>query len=183
MLIVMGILILLLAIGIAVGRYAIQRSQNVKHMDAARNLYAALIKYKLDYKAYPSIGGTCSDCIEKEFFAYSTGYNGSPAHFILKPYLESESKFDGGTNATYYYAVDETDQQFVVVCVSLGDVDDEKQRGFYCTGDGIGLLPEGNPITDNEIGSQESGDPLATIVMSLDNSDWIQADGFSLSGN
>lgn len=183
MLIVMGILILLLAIGIAVGRYAVQRSQDVKHMDAAKGLYAALIKYKLDHRSYPTLGGTCSSCIEKEFFAYALGYNGTPNNYILKPYTDEDSQFEGGSDATYYYAVDETDQQFVVVCVSLGDVDDENQRGFYCTGDGIGLLPEGNPITDNDIGSQKSGDPLADIVLSLDNSDWHIKDGFSLSGN
>lgn len=182
MLIVMGILILLMAIGIAIGRYAIQRSQNVKHMDAARNLYSALIKYKLDHKAYPAIG-TCNGCIEKEFFAYALGYNGTTSNYLLKPYSDEDSKFDGGSDATYYYAVDQDNEQAVVVCVSLGGVDDENNQGFYCTGDGIGILPEGNPITDNNIGSIKSGDPLALVVLSMDNSDWHQKDGFSLSGN
>ena len=182
MLVVMGILVLLIAIGIAVGRYALQKSQNVKHMDAAKQLYTALVKYKLDHKAYPVLGGTCSSCINEEFFAYSMGYNGTSSNYILKPYTSEDGTFDGGSDATYYYAVQEDTQQFVVVCVSLGGVDDEKNQGFYCTGDGIGLLPEGNPITDNEIGSLASGDPLATIVLSMDNSDWHPEDGFSLSG-
>lgn len=182
MLIVMGILILLIAIGVAVGRYAIQRAQNVKHMESAKALYSALVKYKIDHKAYPALGGTCSSCISEEFFAYATGYNGTSDNYILKPYLDEDGAFDGGMDATYYYAVQENTQQFVVVCVSLGGVDDERHQGFYCTGDGIGLLPESDPITDNNIGSIQSGDPLASVVLSLDNSDWHPDDGFSLSG-
>lgn len=183
MLIVMGILILLIVIGVGVGRYAIQRSQTVKHMDAAKSLYAGLVKYKLDHKSYPSLGGTCSSCIEKEFFAYALGYNGSSNNYILKSYMNEDGTFDGGSNATYYYTVDEDDQQFVLVCVSLGGIDDEKGLGFYCVGDGLGLLPKTNPISDNNIGSVKSGDPLAVVVESLDNSDWHPQDGFSLSGN
>ena len=67
-----------------------------------------------------------------------------------------------------------------MVCVSLGGIDDETERGFYCTGDGLGLLPEGNPVTDSNIGSQSSGDPLAIVVKSMDNSDWHLSDGFAL---
>lgn len=180
MLIVMGILIILMAIGIFVGRYAIQKSQDVKHKDAARNLYAALVKYKIDNKAYPGIGG-CSGCIEREFFSYALGFNGTPDQHVLKDYLEEESGFDGGTDATFYYAVDEYDRQFAIVCVSLGGIDDESERGFFCVGDGIGYLPESGPVNDQDIESQESGDPLATVVKSLDDSDWKNKEGFDLS--
>lgn len=179
MLVVMGILIILVAIGVLVGRYAIQKGQDVKHQDAARNLYTALVKYKLDNKKYPMLG-SCSGCIEKELFAYALGYNGNSSNYILKQYADEDGTFDGGSDTTYYYAVDSVDQQYVVVCVALGGIDDEKERGFYCLGDGIGMLPEGNPITDNNIGSQSSGDPLAIVVKSMDNSDWHQDDGFSL---
>jgi type II secretory pathway pseudopilin PulG len=180
MLIVMGVLIVLISIGVMVGRYAIQKSQDIKHRDAANILYTSLVKYKNINGAYPALG-TCNGCIEREFFAYALGYNGTPDNYILKEYVNDGSLFDGGTDTTYYYAVDSIDQRFVVVCVSLGGIDDENERGFYCTGDGIGVLPEISPITDTDIGSQATGDPLATIVKSMDNSDWHSGDGFSLN--
>jgi len=180
MLIVMGVLIILISIGIMVGRYAVQKSQDIKHMNAARVLYTALLSYKNDNKSYPALG-VCNGCIEREFFAYALGYNGTPDNYILKKYADEETLFDGGSDATYYYAVDNIDQRFVIVCVSLGGIDDENEKGFYCTGDGIGVLPEISPITDTEIGAQSTGDPLATIVKSMDNSDWHNEDGFSLN--
>lgn len=180
MLIVMGILIVLISIGVMVGRFAIQKSQDIKHKDAAKILYTALVKYKYINGAYPGIG-SCSGCIEREFFAYALGYNGTPDNYILKEYLNDGEIFDGGTDATFYYAVDSIDQRFVVVCVSLGGIDDENERGFFCTGDGIGMLPEISPVTDTEIGAQSTGDPLSTIVKSMDNSDWRNEDGFSLN--
>jgi len=180
MLIVMGVLIVLISIGVMVGRYAIQKSQDIKHIDAAKVLYTSLLKYKNINGAYPALG-TCNGCIEKEFFAYALGYNGSPDNYVLKEYVNDGSTFEGGTDATFYYTVDSVDQRFVVVCVSLGGIDDESERGFYCTGDGIGVLPEVGPITDTEIGAQSKGDPLATIVKSMDNSDWHNEEGFSLN--
>lgn len=180
LIVVLGILLILMAIGFAIGRYAIQKSQDTYHQNAVRNLYAALVKYKIDNKAYPELGN-CNGCIEKEFFAYALGYNGTSDQHILVSYLEEEGKFDGGTDATYYYAVDEYDQQFVIVCVSLGGVDDENQRGFYCTGDGIGMLPSDSPILKSDIGSLKSGDPSAISVLGLDDSDWRRRDNFTLS--
>ena len=180
MLIVMGILIVLLAVGVLVARYAIQKAQDVKHKDAVRTLYSSLVKYKNINGKYPGIG-SCTGCIEREFFAYSLGYNGTENNYILKEYADEDGIFDGGSEATYYYDVDDIDQQFVVVCVSLGGIDDEGERGFYCVGDGIGILPEITPVTDNDINSQASGDPLAVIVKSMDNSDWYPKEGFSLN--
>ena len=157
-----------------------RQSQDIKHQDAARNLYSALVKYKLDHKAYPMLGN-CSGCIEDEFFSYALGFNGTQDQHILLEYLEEESGFDGGTDATYYYAVDQYDEQFVLVCVSLGGIDDEKEKGFYCIGDGLGYLPEDSSINDQEIGSQESGDSYAIIVKGMDDSDWRNKDGFDPS--
>jgi prepilin-type N-terminal cleavage/methylation domain-containing protein len=177
LLIVMGILMILMGMGILVGRYAIQKSQEIKHKDAARNLYAALVKYKLNNKRYPALGGL----IEEEFFSYAVGFNGTSEQHILAPYLEDEGDFDGGSDATFYYTVDEYDGQFVLVCVSLGGIDDETEKGFFCIGDGLGYLPEDNPINDQDIGSQKSGDPYAITVKGLDNSDWKNKEGFDLS--
>lgn len=175
LLIVMGILIILLVIGITIGRYAILRSQDTQHQDSARKLYAMLLEYKQDNGKFPEIG-TCSTCIEKEMFAYSLGYNGTEKDHKLKKYIEGN--FDGGANATYYYATDEYDQQFVLVCVSLGGIDDEMERGFFCTGSGIGILPESNPIPRSDIGSQiKDQDPYAIVIKSLDQSDWRPKEG------
>ena len=179
LLIVMGILIILLAVGVMIGRYIIQRAQDTHHKDAVRNLYAALLNYKNDNGQFPEV---CNGClIEEEFFAYALGYLGVPAQHILKPYVDSAGGFDGGGNATYYYIVDEYDQQFVVVCVSLGGVDDEGERGYFCEGNGIGMLPEGNPIPHNDIGSRESGDPYWLVIQGAagerGESDWKPKEG------
>lgn len=176
MLIVMGILVILMVIGVTVGRYVIQRAQDTQHRDAARSLYAVLLKYKMENGKFPELGD-CPTCIGREMFAYSLGYNGVPQDHILKPYMDEEGGFDGGGDATYYYATDDYDQQFVLVCVSLGGIDDEQERGFFCIGNGIGALPEHNPIPSGEIGSQNSGDPYAIVVKSLDDSDWRPKEG------
>jgi type II secretory pathway pseudopilin PulG len=177
LILVMGILVLLITVGISVGRYATRRAQISHHKDAARTLYTYLLKYKQDYGKYPELGGECLSCISREMFAYSLGQNGRAEQHILVPYMEDEGEFDGGANATYYYATDSYDQQFVLVCVSLGGVRDENERGFFCTGSGIGLLPEEDPIPRNDIGSSESGDPYATVVKTLDASDWKPKEG------
>lgn len=176
LLIVMGVLVILMVIGITVGRYAILTAQDTHHKDAARVLYSTLLKYKQDNGKFPELG-ICSSCIEKEMFAYALGYNGTEKDHILKSYIAEDGIFDGGSNATYYYTVDQYDQQFILVCVSLGGIDDEMERGFFCTGNGFGLLPEDNPIPHNDIGSQVSGDPYAIVVKSMDQSDWRPKEG------
>ncbi|MGI6423502.1 MAG: type II secretion system protein [Candidatus Dojkabacteria bacterium] len=172
-LIVMGILIILIAIGIAVGRFAIQRANRVHHQDAVDQLYTALAKYKLDNKEYPRLG-SCSSCIQEQFFAEALGLKG--VKDILKPYYE-EGVFDGGTDATYYYYVDEINAQFAIVCVSLGGIDDEAGLGFYCTGDGIGSQPPSSPLNDKNIDSESTID--VNVVRGFDASDWKRDGGFA----
>ncbi|MHC1716934.1 MAG: type II secretion system protein [Candidatus Dojkabacteria bacterium] len=181
LLIVMGILIILITMGILVARYAMWKSQDTKHKDSARKLYTMLLEYKNDNGNYPELGN-CSGCITKEFFANALGSTGNEEDHMLVPYSEGEAGFDGGGDATYYYGVDTYDQQFVIICVSLGGIDDEYERGYYCVGSGIGMLPEYNPIPYNDIGSQRSGDMYSISVKSLDDSDWKPKEGgFSLS--
>ena len=185
LLIVMGILIILLTVGVMVGRFAILKSQDTQHKDAARNLYALLLQYKNDSGIFPGFSATggsasCYGCIgsNKEMLAYITGQNGLPQDHLLKPYMDAAGGFDGGNKATYYYYVDEYERQFVLICVSLGGIDDEMERGFYCTGNGIGALPEHNPIPRNDIGSIESGDPYAIVIKgNMDESDWDPKEG------
>ncbi|MDD3474956.1 MAG: type II secretion system protein [Candidatus Dojkabacteria bacterium] len=169
LLIVMGILVILIGTAIITARYAIQRSQKIFHMAAAEELEQALLSYKNENKYVPRMG-SCSSCVVEEFFAYSLGYKGTNA--MLLEYIE-ETPFDGGSDATYYYATDDIGQ-FFVVCVSLGGIDDENQLGYYCTGTGIGFVPEGNPIT-----KQELGPDAATIINTMDDSDWEKDTGFA----
>lgn len=177
-LIVMGIIIILIAIGVGVGRYAINRANRIQHQDAAEMLFEALVKYKLDYGEYPRVG-SCSGCIDEQFFAEALGYKG--VNDVLKPYIEG-GVFDGGTDATYYYHVDPVSAQFVVVCVSLGGIDDAANSGHYCTGDGIGTEPVGNPIKVKESGSVSAGDSeTVNIIRGLDASDWYLDDGFAVN--
>jgi len=135
MLIVMGIIIILMAVGIAAGRFAINRANDVAHQNAADQLFVAAQSYLTDEREYPNVVdwddslGTCTD--------------GGPC---LSEYL-SLGEFRGGTDATYYYW---TDEKSALVCVSLGGLLDDDGRGYYCTGNGFGA--DGAPaITQKDV--------------------------------
>jgi type II secretory pathway pseudopilin PulG len=116
MLIVMGIIIILMAVGIASGRYALQRANRIEHENAAEQIYQALMSYYSDMRQFP----------DEE----------SPSSLIGTTLAEHIDNFDGGSAATYIYDVDDTNQVFLV-CVSLGGLDDAGEQGYYCTGNGI----------------------------------------------
>jgi prepilin-type N-terminal cleavage/methylation domain-containing protein len=175
MLLVMGIIVILMSIGIAVGRYAIARSNRIQHQNAADELYRALLVFKNDNGFYPKVGN-CGTCIEEEFFAEAMGYIGEKNY--LEGYL-GRGSFDGGTDATYYYYSDPSDSQLAIVCVSLGGIDDESQLGHYCIGDGIGYLPESAPINSKDIGNEEEDRDMVNSIRSFDQSDWVKDIGFS----
>ena len=103
LLIVMGILVILIAVGILVGRYATLKSQDTRHKDAARKLYTMLLEYKNDNGSYPNLGN-CSRCIRDQFFARALGSTGTEEEQVLKGYAGGEGGFDGGSKATYYYS-------------------------------------------------------------------------------
>ena len=125
MLIVMGILIILMAVGITAGRFAINRANDVAHQNAADQIYTALQAYYTDNREFPNTTP-----------AYTTStLIGTSSTSPLWDYLDQGS-FDGGTDATYVYVVGNNDQS-TLVCVSLGGVEDEKNRGYYCTGNGF----------------------------------------------
>jgi len=175
MLIVMGIIIILITVGITVGRWAIRRSNRIDHMDAARNLEVALLAFKTDNGFVPEILTCGADnppaCYSDEFFNKAFGESAS-FDDILGEYLE-QTPFDGGTDATYYYTTD-TQGQFFIVCVSLGGFDDENEWGFYCTGTGIGFLPDGNPITKEEIDPEDINQIGIIQGSSVDDTDWYK---------
>jgi hypothetical protein len=170
----MGILIILISVGIMVGRWAIRRANKLDHMNAARKLETALLAFKNENKFVPKVGN-CSPindpvCYESELFSEILGFKTTPDY--LSEYLE-EKPFNGGTDATYYYTSD-SQGQFFIVCVSLGGEDDENNWGFYCTGTGIGFLPEENPITKEEIEPEDTQQSAIILGSSFDDSDWCK---------
>lgn len=146
MLIVMGILIILMTMGIAAGRFAIQRANQIQHQNAADQLFQGLQSYYADNREYPS---------DTSFVSFG---NALSAGGDLGQYIDT-SAFDGGSDATFYYFVDTDTQQSVLVCVSLGGHDDDNEFGAYCNGNGFSQLPEGavNPVTAKnlEVGDAE----------------------------
>lgn len=124
MLIVMGIVIILMAVGITAGRYAINRANDVAHRNAVDQIYQALQAYYADEREFPR--------------ASEAGTVPTPGFLVqttLADYMDSGT-FDGGTDATYYYDVS-NDGQSVLVCVDLGGLADEMKYGIYCNGNGF----------------------------------------------
>lgn len=127
MLVVMGILVILMTMGIAAGRFAIQRANRVQHQNAADQLYQGLQSYYAEQREFPS---------EADFVDFETALGTGGA---LEAYVDQQA-FDGGSDATYYYATDDTGQS-ALVCVSFGGQADENGLGGYCNGNGFGSLP------------------------------------------
>lgn len=145
MLIVMGIVVILMAVGISSGRFAIQRANKIEHQNSADQIYQGLQSYYTDNREFPdepTEGGV-------ETLVTTT----------LADYID---EFDGGSDATYYYAVDTTNQE-ILVCVSLGGLADANNLGFYCNGNGFGSLSTN--ITVKEIAGDATN--YDTIVTEL----------------
>lgn len=122
MLIVMGIIIILMAVGIAAGRFAINRANDVAHQNAADQLFIAAQSYLTDNREYPLLG--------------TTGWTGALAtEGAVNEYLTT-GEFKGGTDTTFLYWTNGS-RDAALVCVSLGGVGDEDERGHYCTGNGF----------------------------------------------
>lgn len=131
MLVVMGILIILMVIGIAAGRFALFRAADVAHRNGADQLAEGLQAYYVDNRAFPQIDSCegASVC--------------NPAKLMLEAdklsdYMDRGS-FSGGSGATYLYFTggDNNDQAFLI-CVSMRgtkDVNDTHTEGaYYCSG-------------------------------------------------
>ena len=156
MLIVMGIIIILMAVGITAGRFAINRANDVAHQDAADKLFVAVQAYMTDEREYPLV--TDWD------IALANGV--ACADPCLEDYL-SAGEFEGGTDATFYYW---SDTKSALVCVSLGGVGDADDRGYYCSGNGISadgaptdvdakdIEPEGGTAPDGLPGGSSLGE-------------------------
>jgi type II secretory pathway pseudopilin PulG len=172
MLIVMGILIILMAVGLTAGRFAINRANDIAHQSAVTNIYNALQAYYADHREYPGA------MAPKDLFASTS----SP----LYTYMDNGS-FNGGSDATYYYFVDSnttTGVQSFLICVSLGGIKDAQSTGFYCDGNGFGDSnvtvggTNGSYIKNKTISSTATAD--ATIYSAIkavgsDTSNWYSS--------
>lgn len=170
MLIVMGIVIILMAVGITAGRYAINRANDVAHRNAVDQIYQALQAFYADERAFPylvSHGCTAdTQCTPEELI----GTSGSTG--ILGKYMDSGA-FDGGTDASYYYAVDDLGQS-VLVCVTLGGHADATGQGIYCNGNGFNDNTNlGFIITDKDVEVTEIADYAAVSDDNFEASNWL----------
>ncbi|MFA5622988.1 MAG: type II secretion system protein [Candidatus Dojkabacteria bacterium] len=141
MLIVMGILIILMAVGITAGRFAINRANDVAHQNAADQIYTAMQAYYTDNRSFPLAADLASAA---PYFQTAIEDGGK-----LNPYMSS-GEFTGGTDATFYYYVEPLVQQEVMICVSKGGINDATYRGFYCTGNAFGSAVSGPGSIDSK---------------------------------
>ena len=150
MLIVMGIIIILMAVGIASGRYALRRANNIEHENSAENIYEGLQAYYADNREYP----------EDQPVSVLVG-------ITLGAYMEN---FDGGSEATYFYDSDDLQQTFVV-CVTLGGINDRSQLGIYCTGIGIGAIDESGLVSISSKYLDYDSTDYQTVLVALEGGD------------
>lgn len=128
MLIVMGVLVILIVVGVAAGRFSIDKSNEIAHKNGATQLYQAAQSFYTDNGVFPDGNTTDGTPISIE---QMTADGGS-----LKNYLDL-GLFNGGSEATYYYSTN-TSKQAVLICVTLGGIDDELKKGIICVGNGFG---------------------------------------------
>jgi type II secretory pathway pseudopilin PulG len=156
MLIVMGILIILMAVGITAGRFAINRANDVAHQNAADQIYTAMQAYYTDHREFPDPTAAAPDGISDGFgIAMATGG-------VLNEYM-GDGEFTGGTDATFYYWADDL-RQSILVCVSKGGQGDETLRGFYCTGNAFGAGASGIISKDVAANAAPDGVPGGTVT-------------------
>lgn len=164
MLIVMGIIIILMALGIASGRFAIRRANKIEHQNAAEQIYQAMQSYYSDNREYP-----CKDLEACDVDYLMTG-NDSGDEGPLAAYYDD---FEGGSEASYMYLLtDDTSAQEAIVCVTYGGASDENMLGMYCTGNGIGSEDGRIPdIKDMEYGTRDYFEGVALFTANTA-SDW-----------
>ncbi len=162
MLVVMGILVILMTMGIAAGQFAIERANRIQHASAVDQLYQGLQAYYTDNREYPPT---------LDFTDFSTALSPSG---VLGKYID-QNAFEGGSDATYYYDTNTDTKQTVIVCVSLGGIDDGNERGAYCNGNGFGDLPftSTNKVTKKDLTAEEFAPLMGQFPIS---SNWLASD-------
>lgn len=179
MLIVMGILVILMVVGVAAGRFAIDRANQIAHQNGATQLYQALQSHFTDFGKFPAGVAGAPAPLLSEMTAINDGSLNS-----LGKYLDMGS-FKGGSEADYFYFVNST-KQSVVVCVSLGGFEDISEKGISCVGNGFGDDTLGDGASVTFLIDKEFYDPKisadATIITNIlgwynssqwDGKDWI----------
>lgn len=159
MLIVMGILIILMVVGVAGGRFAINRANDVAHQNAVKQINEALQAYYTDNRSYPA--KTSGSMAPQTLIG-----NASTTSAPLYKYLDSGS-FKGGTEATYIYITEEgANPQSMLICVTLGGRADATKRGIYCAGNGFGSRDITIPVSGTSMTREtyKHDDPDATTV-------------------
>lgn len=170
MLIVMGIIVILMAVGIASGRFAIQRANKIEHQNAADQIYQALQSYYTDNREYPNTAAVATGS-PMDIGALITDETATG----LGSYID---EFDGGSDATYLYMAESTGQE-AIVCVSLGGQKDVNELGYYCTGNGF----DGNMTVSTGLSKDVAYDANAGVYQSLDTiadasgNDWTASTG------
>ena len=167
MLIVMGILVILMVVGVAAGRFAIDRANQIAHQNGATQLYQALQSHFTDYGKFPTNTATLAEMT----------MNTDNVENALGKYLDMGS-FKGGSEADYSYYVNST-KQAVVVCVTLGGAGDETNKGISCVGNGFNLTGEeavgqgGQAFTiSKEFYEADDNDAEYIAIRDADNSFW-----------
>ncbi len=126
MLIVMGILIILMVVGVAAGRFAINRANEIANRNGATQIYQALQAHYTDYGKYP---------IQTTDFTTMLNAKGNQQGVnTISQYLDMGAF--SGKDATYSYFTN-VDAQAVLVCVTLGGFNDEGHKGVICAGNGF----------------------------------------------
>ena len=144
MLIVMGILIILMVIGVAAGRFAINRANDVAHQNAADQIYVSLQAYYTDERSFPTTN--CGVAGTEQCNAFSlVGTPEDPGLLGAEGYLDVGT-WNGGSPSSYIYFVGgDNNDQAVLVCVSLrGTSEAQTNRGsdegmWYCAGNGFNV--------------------------------------------
>jgi len=144
-----------MTLGIAAGRFAIQRANKIQHQDAVNQLHQGFAAYYADKREFPKAATFIS-------FSAALGEAGALSEYI------DQKAFDGGSDATYYFAADTTGQS-MLACVSYGGFADEKEMGGYCQGNGFGVLPTtGTKVASKDLTADEFNTEVVANVGSTD---------------
>lgn len=164
MLIVMGIIIILMVVGVSAARFAINRANDIAHQNAVTQIFQSLMAYYTDNRKYP-------DPQNPQTLIGTPGNTSAP----LNKYMD-EGSFKGGTPASYVYMVDDL-RQSVLICVTLGGIDDETGRGIFCDGNAFGNPDLTTPTSGTNFTKKGNLDP--TIDETAYNAILGYADGSS----
>ena len=167
MLIVMGIIIILMAAGIAGGRFAIQRANRIQKQNSVDNIEQALWGYYTDNRSFPrdSVGSNPAGVTPEDLLTNSD---------YLANYMDA-GQFDGGIDGNFWYFVEIGRGQEFVVCGELHS--DDEEAGIYCAGNGLDVLTApvnfaGTTLPSDNIFRPDHPDNIYTDISNANGSFW-----------